>query len=171
MKETTIEALGKEDIIDLISKQWMLVTAGTRESYNTMTANWGGIGYLWHRNVAFVFVRPERYTHEFIETEDILTLSFYPEEYREALTVCGTKSGRDIDKAAATGLVPEELPSRAMTFSQARLTLQCRKLFRTDMKDSDFIDRSIVGRWYGEPNGFHTVYVVEIEKVFINGND
>ena len=171
MKETTIEALGKEDVIDLVSKQWMLVTAGTRESYNTLTANWGGIGYLWHRNVAFVFVRPERYTHEFIEREDLLTLSFYPEEYREALTVCGTKSGRDIDKAAATGLVPEELPSGAMTFSQARLTLQCRKLFKSEMQDSDFIDRSIVERWYGEPNGFHTVYVVEIEKVFVNGND
>ena len=171
MKETTIEALKKEDVIDLISKQWMLVTAGTRESYNTMTANWGGIGYLWHRNVAFVFVRPERYTHEFIEREDILTLSFYPEECREALTLCGTKSGRDIDKAAATGLVPEELPSGAMTFSQSRLTLQCRKLFKSEMKESDFIDRSIVERWYGEPNGFHTVYVVEIEKVFINGND
>lgn len=171
MKETTIEALKKEDVIDLISKQWMLVTAGTRESYNTMTANWGGIGYLWHKNVAFVFVRPERYTHDFIEKEDILTLSFYPEEYREALTICGTKSGRDIDKAAATGLIPEELPSGTMTFSQARLTLQCRKLFKTEMKESDFIDRSIVERWYGEANGFHTVYIVEIEKIFVNGND
>lgn len=171
MKETTIKTLGKEDIIDLISKQWMLVTAGTRESYNTMTANWGGIGYLWHRNVAFMFVRPERYTHDFIEREDALTLSFYPQEYREALTVCGTKSGRDIDKAAATGLVPEELPSGAMTFSQARLTLQCRKLFKSEMTDADFIDRSIVERWYSAPNGFHTVYVVEIEKVFVNGDD
>ena len=171
MKETTIEVLKKEDVIDLISKQWMLVTAGTRESYNTMTANWGGIGYLWHRNVAFVFVRPERYTHDFIEKEDILTLSFYPEEYREALTICGTKSGRDIDKAAATGLIPEELPSGTMTFSQARLTLQCRKLFKTEMKESDFIDRSIVERWYGDANGFHTVYIVEIEKIFVNGND
>ena len=171
MKETTIEVLKKEDVIDLISKQWMLVTAGTRESYNTMTANWGGIGYLWHRNVAFVFVRPERYTHDFIEREDILTLSFYPEEYREALTICGTKSGRDIDKVAATGLIPEELPSGTMTFSQARLTLQCRKLFKTEMKESDFIDRSIVERWYGDANGFHTVYIVEIEKIFVNGND
>lgn len=171
MKETTIEVLKKEDVIDLISKQWMLVTAGTRESYNTMTANWGGIGYLWHRNVAFVFVRPERYTHDFIEREDIFTLSFYPEEYREALTICGTKSGRDIDKAAATGLIPEELPSGTMTFSQARLTLQCRKLFKTEMKESDFIDRSIVERWYGDANGFHTVYIVEIEKIYVNGND
>ncbi|MCQ2118836.1 MAG: flavin reductase [Bacteroidales bacterium] len=171
MKETTVEALKKENAIDLIAKQWMLVTAGTRESYNTMTANWGGVGYIWHRNVAFVFVRPERYTHDFMEREDIFTLSFYPEEYREALSICGTKSGRDIDKAAATGLVPEELPSGAMTFSQARLTLQCRKLFKSEMKDADFIERSIVDRWYGENGGFHTVYVAEIEKVYVNGDD
>lgn len=171
MKETTVEALKKENAIDLIAKQWMLVTAGTRESYNTMTANWGGVGYIWHRNVAFVFVRPERYTHDFMEREDIFTLSFYPEEYREALSICGTKSGRDIDKAAETGLVPEELPSGAMTFSQARLTLQCRKLFKSEMKDADFIERSIVDRWYGEHGEFHTVYVAEIEKVFVNGDD
>lgn len=171
MKETTIDALSKEDIIELIARQWMLVTAGTRDSYNTMTANWGGIGFIWNRNVAFVFVRPERYTHEFIDREDILTLSFYAEEYRKALNVCGTKSGRDIDKAAVTGLTPEELPSGTMTFSQARLTLQCRKLFKTEMEDADFIDRSIVDRWYAGHGGFHTVYVVEIEKVFANDDD
>lgn len=171
MKETTIGTLRKEDTIDLISRQWMLVTAGTRDSYNTMTANWGGIGYIWHRNVAFVFVRPERYTHGFIEKEDNLTLSFYPETYREALTVCGTKSGREIDKAAETGLIPEELPSGAMTFAQARLTLQCRKLFKSEMEETCFIDKSIVERWYGENGGFHTVYVVEIEKVFVSETD
>ena len=166
MKEISIETLKAENAIDLIAKEWMLVTAGTKESYNTMTANWGGIGYLWNRNVAFVFVRPERYTHDFIEREDRFTLSFYPEAYREALNVCGTKSGRDIDKAAETGLIPEALPCGAMTFAQARMTLQCRKLFKAEMKDADFIDRTIVDRWYGSHGGFHTVYVVEIEKVF-----
>lgn len=171
MKETTIETLKAENAIDLIARGWMLVTAGTEDSYNTMTANWGGIGFLWNRNVAFVFVRPERYTHGFIEREKRLTLSFYPEECREVLKICGSKSGRDIDKAAVTGLTPEALPSGAMTFSQARLTLDCRRLFESEMEDADFIDRSIVGTWYGEHGGFHTMYVVEIERIYINGNN
>ena len=166
MKEATIETLKAENTIDLIAKQWMLVTAGTKDSFNTMTANWGGIGYLWNKNVAFVFVRPERYTHVFLEREDRFTLSFYPEECRKALQICGTKSGRDIDKVKETGLTPEELPSGAMTFSQARLTLDCKKLFKAEMSEADFIDKETMAKWYGEHGGFHTVYVVEIEKVY-----
>jgi len=83
MKQTDIKStLGKEDVIDLIGQQWMLVTAGTKDSYNTMTASWGGIGYLWNKPVAFVFIRPERYTHDFIESQERMTLSFYPEKFR-----------------------------------------------------------------------------------------
>ena len=106
MKKTNYEILGKEDALNLIGKQWMLVTAGTSEKFNTMTASWGGLGWLWNKPVAFVFIRPERYTHGFIEASDCMTLSFYGEEYREALKICGTKSGRDTDKVAATGLTP-----------------------------------------------------------------
>lgn len=166
MKETTIETLKAENAIDLIAKDWFLVTAGTKDSYNTMTANWGGLGFLWNKNVAFVFIRPERYTHGFIEREDRLTLSFYPEECREALTVCGTKSGRDIDKAAETGLQPVELPSGTMTFAQARLTLDCKVIFKNVMKEEDFVDQEIIKTWYGNVGHYHSVYVVEIEKVY-----
>ena len=130
MKKTNYEILGKEDALNLIGKQWMLVTAGTSEKFNTMTASWGGLGWLWNKPVAFVFIRPERYTHGFIEASDCMTLSFYGEEYREALKICGTKSGRDSDKVAATGLTPEELESGNMTFGEARLTRDCRKLFK-----------------------------------------
>lgn len=133
-----------------------------------MTASWGGIGYLWNRPVAFVFVRPERYTHDFIEREERLTLSFYGEEWRKALQLCGTRSGRELDKSAATGLVPEQLPSGAVTFAQSRLTLDCRKLFKTEMTPEAFLDASILDRWYGPVRGgLHTIYVVEIEKVYI----
>ena len=141
MKKTNYEILGKEDALNLIGKQWMLVTAGTSESFNTMTASWGGLGWLWNKPVAFVFIRPERYTHGFIEASDCMTLSFYGEEYREALKICGTKSGRDIDKVAATGLTPEELESGNMTFGEARLTLDCRKLFKSSMQEANFIDK------------------------------
>ncbi len=168
MKQTDIKSsLGKEDVIDIIGQQWMLVTAGTKDSYNTMTASWGGMGYLWNRPVAFVFIRPERYTHDFIESNERLTLSFYPESYRKALQICGTKSGRDIDKAKETGLVPVELEDGVMTFSQARLTVVGRKLFKAPMKEAEFIDKSILAQWYGGGHGgLHDVYVVEIEKVF-----
>lgn len=168
MKKTDLKTLGQENAFDLISKQWMLVTAGNGEKFNTMTASWGGLGFLWNKPVAFVFIRPERYTHEFVETNERMTLSFYTEEWRKALQLCGTKSGRDTDKIAATGLTPVELESGAITFEEARLTLDCKKLFKADMKEADFVDKKVMEQWYNDKPGgsLHSVYVVEIENVF-----
>lgn len=166
MKETTVKVLAQEDIIDLIDRQWMLVTAGTGESFNTMTASWGAIGNLWNRPVAIIFIRPERYTHELIEAGEKITLSFYGEQHREALRICGKLSGRDCDKAAQAGLTPVVLESGAVSFSEARLTLDCTKLFRTEMEEADFADRSLLANWYGEKGGMHTVYILGIDRVY-----
>ena len=168
MKKTELKTLARANAFDLIGKEWMLVTAGNKEKLNTMTASWGGIGWLWNKPVAFVFIRPERYTHDFIEHESRLTLSFYKEEFRSILQFCGTKSGRDVDKVKETGLKPVVLESGAMTFSEARLTLDCRKLFKSSMAEANFIDKSILEKWYRpQPGGsLHDVYVVEIEGVY-----
>ena len=94
----------------------MLVTAGTKEKFNTMTASWGGTGVLWGKTVAFIFIRPERYTYEFIKKCDTLTLSFLGEENKAIHKVCGSKSGRDTDKIAETGLKPV-LTEKAISLS------------------------------------------------------
>ena len=103
MKKLEVKDL-KENFFEAIGKEWMLVTAGTKEKFNTMTASWGGIGWLWNKPVAFVFIRPERYTYEFIEKSDYLTLSFLGEANKKVHAICGSKSGRDMDKVKATGL-------------------------------------------------------------------
>lgn len=167
MKEATIEVLGKEDVINLIDKQWMLVTAGTPEKYNTMTASWGALGCLWNKPVAIIFIRPERYTHDFIEKGGRVSLSFFDEQYRDALKLCGSRSGRDCDKVAEAGLTAQALENGTMVFDQARLTLDCRQLFKTEMTEADFLDKSLLDKFYGEKGGFHTVYVLDIEKVYV----
>lgn len=101
MKEINVSEL-KDNMFDAISKEWMLVTAGTQEKFNMMTASWGGTGVLWAKPVAFIFIRPERYTYQFIEEGETLTLSFLGEEHKDIHKICGSKSGRDIDKVAAT---------------------------------------------------------------------
>lgn len=166
MTKQDISVLGKENAFDLIGKEWMLVTAGTEEKFNTMTASWGGVGILWNKTVAFLFIRPERYTHGFLEENERVTLSFYGEEYRKALQICGTKSGRDTDKVKECGFTPLKLESGAMTFAESRMTLDCRKLFKTEMTEANFIDREILDKQYGAHGGMHTVYVVEIESVY-----
>ena len=102
MKKLEVKDL-KENFFEAIGKEWMLVTAGTKEKFNTMTASWGGIGWLWNKPVAFVFIRPERYTYEFVEKNDYLTLSFLGEENKKIHAVCGSKSGRNTDKVKETG--------------------------------------------------------------------
>ena len=165
MKKVQLDILGKENPFDLIGQQWMLITAGVKDSFNTMTASWGGLGWLWNKPVAFIFVRPERYTHDFLESSDKVTLSFFPESCRKALQICGSKSGRDCDKVKEAGLSPVSLEDGAVTFGQARLTLACRKLLKTDMKPVELLDKEILDKWYSSA-GLHSVYVLEIESLW-----
>lgn len=168
MQKTDIARLGQEDVVKMIGKDWMLITAGTTDNYNMMTASWGGIGFLWGKPVAFIFVRPERHTYGFVEQAERFTLSFYGEEQRETLKFCGAHSGRDCDKAHETGLRPVATEGGSVTFEQARLTLECRKAYRTELRAEEFIDREALDRWYGNhPGGsLHAVYIGEIEAVY-----
>jgi flavin reductase (DIM6/NTAB) family NADH-FMN oxidoreductase RutF len=172
MNKIDLAGLAKEDVFKLIGSYWMLVCAGKKARFNMMTASWGGIGWLWNKPVAFVFVRPERYTHGFVEAEERLSLSFFTEEWREALKFCGSKSGRDFDKCKETGLSAVELESGAVAFNEARLVLDCRKLFKASMDKANFVDKDILAKWYNDnPGGsLHDVYVVEIESVFSSGS-
>ena len=147
----------------MIGKQWMLVTAGDQNKINTMTASWGGVGVMWGKNVAVTVIRPQRYTLEFVESHDLFTLSFLPEQYRPALNLCGSKSGRDLDKIAAAGLTPA-FEQGAPYFEEASLVLVCRKLYVSDVKKENFLDENLIDRWY--PNSdFHRMFVGEIVHV------
>ncbi len=151
----------------LIGQQWLLITSGKPgecgKDYNTMTASWGGLGFLWGKPVAFIFVRPNRHTHSFIEAEQGLTLSFMPENSRDKLVYCGRNSGRDVDKTAETGLRPHVLESGLITFEDAELVLECRKLYRTRLQQTDFCDWAEVSpRWYNETDPLHDMYICEI---------
>lgn len=153
---------------ELIGKQWMLITAGTQESFNTMTASWGGLGYLWNRPVAFVFVRPNRHTASFIDEQAAFTLSFMPEKYRNDLLFCGRNSGRDVDKMAATSLEPFTTPNSLVAMADADLVLECRKMAVATMQEADFVNFAEVSpQWYDPTNPLHKVYICEITTTFV----
>ncbi len=126
-----------------------------------MTASWGGLGHLWNRDVCFCFVRPQRHTFGFMERSDFFTLSFFDETYRAALDFCGSHSGRNVDKIAATGLTPITGQTGAITFAQARLVLECRKLYAGDLIKAAFTDPAIPAEVYAKGD-FHRMYVGEI---------
>jgi len=161
----TFHEISTDDIIDnpfkLIGTDWMLITAGTKESFNTMTAGWGGMGILWKMQVAFCFVRPTRYTYRFMEKNKYFTLSFFDEKYRDILNICGTKSGRDIDKIKETGLKPLETKMGNIYFEQSRLVLECRKIYFDDIKPEHFLESKIHNA-YPEKD-YHRLYIGEIK--------
>lgn len=156
-----------EEAIKLIGDDWMLVAAGNfSNKFNMMTANWGGLGWLWNRPVAFIFVRPQRYTYEFTERESYFTLTFYEEKYRDTLLMLGSKSGRDIDKMKNSGLTPFETEHKSIAFKEARIILECRKIYATQIRGEDFTDPAIDEKIYSKKD-YHRMYVGEIVNIWI----
>lgn len=167
MKPIAIKELN-ENFFEAIGKEWMLITAGSQEHFNTMTASWGGIGFLWNKPVVFVFIRPERYTFGFAEQSDYFTLSFLGEENRAIHKVCGSKSGREVNKVKETGLKPIVTEKGNILFEQGRLSLECRKLYTDTIKEEYFIHPETVKQWYGGAHGgFHHLYVAEITGAWV----
>jgi flavin reductase (DIM6/NTAB) family NADH-FMN oxidoreductase RutF len=157
----------RENPSRLISEDRMLVTAGKIDHWNTMTASWGGFGSLWGMDVAFIFVRPSRYTYGFLEREEGFALSFFGADMRGALDICGSKSGRTTDKAKAAGISPRELASGRVSFDEARLAIACRKVYAQDLAAASFLDHAISGNY---PNGdLHRLYVGKIEGAWKKG--
>lgn len=152
-----------QNFFSAIGDQWMLITAGTQEKCNTMTASWGGLGILWGGPVATCYIRPQRYTKEFVDREEYFTLAFFGEEYRKALSLCGSKSGREVDKVKECGFTVQAGAGGAPYFEQAELVLVCRKRFAQDMNPAN-IPGDIKEKWY--PNqDYHTMYIGEIVEV------
>jgi flavin reductase (DIM6/NTAB) family NADH-FMN oxidoreductase RutF len=162
LHEITAEQISG-NVINLIGKEWMLITAGTEAKFNMMTASWGGMGFLWGMPVSFCFVRPQRYTYEFMQKHTFYTLSFYDRNYRDALNLCGTKSGRDIDKVAATGLTPVTGNTGAVYFAEASLVIECRKLYTHHFEAQQFVDAEIPAKIYAADD-YHRMYVGEIVR-------
>lgn len=165
-EEINVNEIDK-NVFDMIGKQWMLVTAAKSEDeVNTMTASWGGLGIMWGKPVAYVFIRPQRYTKEFIDASCKMSLSFFTEDYRKMLSYMGTISGRDEDKIEKSEL-KVSFENEAPYFDEAEVVFITKKLYAQNMGEEFLLDKEIAGKWY-PGNDWHTMYVCEIEKVLIN---
>ncbi|ALR90280.1 MULTISPECIES: flavin reductase family protein [Clostridium] len=162
MKEIKHENF-QENAFEMIGKDWLLITAEKDGKVNTMTASWGGVGVLWNKKVAYIFIRPQRYTKEFVDFSDRLSVCVLPNSYRKELAYLGNVSGKDEDKISNANLKVQKYED-VPYFDEARLTLICRKLYAQDLKEECFIEKDIIDKWYPEKD-YHTMYVVEIEKI------
>jgi flavin reductase (DIM6/NTAB) family NADH-FMN oxidoreductase RutF len=150
-------------VIRSFKDQWMLLTAGENApgEFNTMTVSWGGLGVIWNKPLAMVVVRPSRFTYSFMEKHDTFTLSAFPGKYKDQLTLCGTRSGRALDKVKASGLTP--IPSSVIVapgFDEAELIMECRKMYYDDIKPDHFLAAHIEPNYGG--HDYHRMYFGEI---------
>ncbi|MFW6227182.1 MAG: flavin reductase family protein [Bacteroidota bacterium] len=154
-----------ESIFKLIGKDWMLITCGSPEHYNMMTASWGTAGVLWNKPIAIIFVRPQRYTYNFLEKNDHFTLNFFDESYRDMLNVMGTRSGREINKMETQNLKAVESENGSVYFEQARIVLECHKIYHDDIKPELFADPSLHKMYPSED--YHRMYIGELKNCMI----
>ncbi|MBR2591334.1 MAG: flavin reductase [Clostridia bacterium] len=153
----------KKNMLKAISDEWMLISAGNEQSSNMMTASWGLTGELWFRDVAVCFIRPQRYTLKFVEENETFALSFFGTEQKQALSFCGSKSGREYDKIKETGLTPV-YSDGTVYYEQAKLVLICKKIALGNVKPEQILDETVITRCYPEKD-FHKIFVGEIVKV------
>ena len=150
-----------DNALKMIGKDWMLITAKDQGKVNAMTASWGCMGVLWNKPVAVGFIRPQRHTFSLTEAQDRISLAFLGEDNREALNICGRKSGRDCDKLSLAGLTTENVDGVPI-ISQAQVILVCKKLYAQNLTKDSFIDTSLLSNYKGDD--LHRMYVWEIEK-------
>lgn len=151
----------------VIDKEWAVLTAGDKEKYNAMTISWGGFGTIWNKPVVTVYVRPTRYTYQFIENSEYFTISFYDEKYKKDLSILGSKSGRALDKISLTKLTPEFLEN-TISFKEAKLTIVCKKIYFQDLDikniNSNNLLQSEETRFYKE-EPVHRMYIGEVVDI------
>jgi len=153
------------NVFDLFDKDWMLLTAGNIQSFNTMTISWGMMGIMWGRPTLITVVRPQRHTRQFLDKNSYCTLSVLAKEHRDIMNYCGKFSGKDHDKIKETGLLPLETDKGNIHFQQSILTFECKKLYKTQFLEDDFFDKTLIQSAY--PNkDYHHVYFYEIKRIY-----
>ena len=150
------------EIFSQFDKKWALLTAGDESSFNTMTISWGGLGTIWGKPVATVYVRTSRYTHDFMDANEYFTISFFPEEYKQILGVLGSKSGRDMDKMKDSGLSAIKAGD-SVSFKEAEVTLVCRKMFKQELSVANMPEDVAKAMYEGQAP--HDMYIGEVAEI------
>ena len=151
------------NIVKLLNN-WTLITSGTAEKTNVMTASWGGLGVFWEKPVAFCFLNPSRYSVQTMDQGETYTISFYTEAYKDAMLYCGNNSGRNTDKITGSGLTPIKTPSGATAFAEAWMIFECKKIIAQQISP-DAVKTQVPAEW--SKNGYHKMYVGEILNVWV----
>ncbi len=151
-----------------LNNDWALLCSGnpvSEKECNIMTISWGGIGILWNKPIAICYVRPQRYTFEFIEKTGHFSINFFEsEKYRNELNLCGTKSGRDVNKFLETSFKLKKYNEEYVGIEEAKLILNCKVLYADFLKETNFLDKEVIKSFYPKKD-FHKFFIGEINNI------
>jgi len=166
-----LEAMNIENVKDFnpvekIGEEWMLITAGNGTKVNTMTANWGSIGFIWGKPSATIYVRQTRYTKEFIDNNDYFSICFFPKKYKKELGYLGAHSGRNEDKIGKVNFNVDFVDG-VPYFKQATTIIICKKAYSQTMNEESILSPDVLKRYY-DKDSVHTLYIGEIKQSYLN---
>lgn len=165
MKETNIKDFSIK-IFEAIGKDAFLLASGTLNHHNCMTVGWASLGFLWRRPVAFVFVRPQRYTYQFMEKYDFFSMNFFNSDYDDVLQLCGNNSGRDINKMQLEKITPVDFLQKVIYYKEAKVSIICKKIYFQDINPKNLLDKSVLSLY--PLNDFHRIYYGEVIQILEN---
>lgn len=158
------------ELLEQLPRGAFLTVQDRQGRVNTMTIGWGATGILWSKPTLMVMVRKSRYTYQLINDADAFTVSLpLNGQLKRELGLCGTKSGRDIDKFKELGLTAT--PGREVSspvIAGCDLFCECRLLYQQPM-DSRDLNGTVREKWYADED-YHTLYYGEI-VAFYRVND
>jgi flavin reductase (DIM6/NTAB) family NADH-FMN oxidoreductase RutF len=157
-----------ENIFNLVSKDWTVITAG--EEPNSMVASWGGVGIMFNKPVTWCFLRANRYTLEKIKETGFYTMCYFPEQHKGDIMPFGTKSGRNTDKMAQTKLTPMLTPAGAPAYEEAKIIIECKLIAAPTVSKDEFYTqegKDFLQGGYDEAKDWHKLVYGEITKIYI----
>jgi flavin reductase (DIM6/NTAB) family NADH-FMN oxidoreductase RutF len=149
---------------EILDDRWGIVVSGLKKP-NPMTVSWGSFGTIWDKPVVTVYVRPTRFSHKLLMEHDEFTLNILPATFKKALQICGTLSGKNVDKWEESTLTTAKSSKiKTPRVKEAELVFECKTVARVQMDKKDFLDPKIV-KFYPKKD-YHTLLIGEVLRIF-----
>jgi len=142
----------------------LLVCGKDAQHANPMTISWGAFGIMWGKPILMVMVRPSRHTFNLITKAPDFTVNWMGPEWSEALNVCGSASGRDMDKFSKTKLHPVKAAAvKSPVIDESILAVECRIAYRGDVDPKRFLDPSLLKCY--DAKDYHGLFFGEVVAI------
>ena len=156
----------KDNPVSLFADNWFVVSAGDSTKFNEMTISWGNIGNVWQHPAATIYIRNTRHTYPFINEGKYFVLNSFDEQYRDKVQFIGSHSGRDTDKVKETGLTPKFTELGNPYFDEARLVIECEKIYSDDIVPAQLLDQKGKEMYPADSKETHRMFIGRIVNVW-----